>query len=53
MEKNFNCEILVTQQGVTNRYRFDDYRVATAIQNLLDNIEGVDFKYNYKSESEE
>lgn len=50
MAKNFNCEILVTQGNITNRYRFDDYRVATAIENLLCNIQHIDFKYNYNKE---
>lgn len=51
MAKNFNCEILVTQGNIINRYRFDDYRVATAIENLLRNIKHIDFKYNYHKEN--
>lgn len=51
LEKDFNCEILVRQGNVTDRYRFDDFRVATAIENLLRNIEHVDFKYNYNKEN--
>lgn len=51
MDKNFNCEILVRQDKVTDRYRFDDFRVATAIENLLCNIEHIDFKYNYNKEN--
>lgn len=49
-EKDFNCEILVTQDKRTNRYRFDDYRIATAIENLLLNMDCV-FTYEYDKES--
>ena len=51
MEKNFNCEILVTQGNETNRYRFDDYRIATAIENLLLNIDCVYTYYRYDKEN--
>ncbi len=39
-----NCKVIIEQQGkgVTHKeYEFDDFRVATAIANLLDNIRDV------------
>lgn len=44
--KNKNCTITIEQtsgeHGTTCIYRLDDYRVATAICNILDNVAEVD-----------
>ncbi len=44
-----NCTITVEQQEGNylrqNKYTFDDYRVARAVSNLLDNINNVKVKH--------
>ena len=46
MNKLYNCEIVVKQKNGdsidTMIFNLDDYRVATAIQNILCNVEHVD-----------
>ena len=45
----YNCSITITQRIDKQRskfYQFDDYRVATAISNILDNIKEVDVLSN-------
>ena len=45
----YNCSITITQKNDKQRskfYQFDDYRVATAISNILDNIKEVDVLSN-------
>lgn len=39
--KVFNCTIDISYDGKTRKYCFDDYRVAQAIVNLLDNMRFV------------
>lgn len=40
-DNKFNCSILISYNGKTHKYCFDDYRVAIAIVNLLDNVRFV------------
>lgn len=40
-DNKFNCTILIDFDGKTRKYCFDDYRVAQAIANLLDNMRFV------------
>lgn len=53
-----NCTIVVEQTGhydnvvTTAIYTFDDYRVATAIQNLLDNINNVNKDLNVRNHTQ-
>ena len=45
----YNCSITITQRIDKQRskfYQFDDYMVATAISNILDNIKEVDVLNN-------
>ena len=40
--EQFNCSITVKAEGkLTTTYLFDDYRVAQAVKNLLDNVRFV------------
>ena len=39
--REFNCTIIVKEGERKNVYSFDDYRVARAISNLLDNVKFV------------
>lgn len=47
-----NCTIIVEQKDsykmTTNIYTLDDYRVATAICNILDNVENVNKDYSVR-----
>lgn len=39
--KVFNCTITVSYDGKTHKFDFDDYRVAQAVVNILDNVRFV------------
>ena len=40
-QTNFNCMVTVAKGDKLTTYHFDDYRIAQAIINLLDNIRFV------------
>ena len=40
-QTNFNCMVTIAKDDKLATYHFDDYRVAQAIINLLDNIRFV------------
>ena len=40
-QTDFNCTIIVAKGDKLTTYHFDDYRVAQAIINLLDNVRFV------------
>jgi hypothetical protein len=37
-----NCFITIKTKGTIANYRFDDYRIAIAIRNILDNVAEID-----------
>ena len=47
---NYNCSVVVKQVDTgkiyTNTYKFDDYRVATALCNILNNLDNTYFNYH-------
>ena len=40
-EKVFNCTITISYNGKSHKYDFDDYRIAQAVVNILDNVRFV------------
>lgn len=39
--KVFNCTITISYNGKSRKYDFDDYRIAQAVVNILDNVRFV------------